>query len=58
MLDLEHELATRNVALWFESLPPRTLHLASQQLPRWSELVSDGRVHAISLAAARAYRAR
>ena len=51
---LEHELADRDITLWFAGLPPVALETA-RQLPRWDEFEAAGRLHATSLAALHAY---
>jgi sulfate permease, SulP family len=55
-IDLEQELATRGVGLWFTALTPRVLAMASRA-PRWGELQAAGRVFPTVLAAIRHYEA-
>jgi hypothetical protein len=54
--DLEAELIARGVQCWFADLPPQTLATA-RQLPRWDEMVADGRLFPTAVAAVRAFRA-
>ncbi len=53
--DLEAELASRGVRFWIAAIPPRSLATA-QQLPRWDEFVSAGRLFPTALAAVREFR--
>ena len=54
--DLEAELGARGVRCWFAALPTSSLETA-RQLPRWHEMVADGRLFPTALAAVRAFRA-
>ena len=51
---LEHELADRDITLWFAGLPPKALATA-RMLPKWDEFHRAGRMHPTSLAAVRAF---
>jgi MFS superfamily sulfate permease-like transporter len=52
--DLQNELESRDVTMWFAALPPRSLATA-QQLPGWQAAAAEGRVFPTALAALRAY---